>query len=68
VDDQILSDEDVLNIRIAMETFNKINNPGKSLGGLPKVFHKIYQAARKWTGLGTLPKSIYFARGRRIAM
>jgi predicted DNA-binding transcriptional regulator YafY len=60
VDDQILSDEDVMNIRIAIETFNKINNRDQSLGSLPKVFHKIYKAARKWTQPGNLQKSIYF--------
>lgn len=60
VDDQILSDEDVLNIRIAIETFNKISNPDRSSGGLPKVFYKIYKAARKWTGPETVQKSIYF--------
>ncbi len=60
VDDQILTDEDVMNIRIAIETFNKIHNRDQSLGNLPKVFHKIYKAARKWTQPGNLQKSIYF--------
>lgn len=60
VDDQILSDEDVMNIRIAIETFNKINNQGQSMGDLPKIFHKIYKAARKWTKPGSLQKFIYF--------
>jgi len=60
VDDQILTDEDVLNVRMAIEMFNKIHNRDQTLSGLPGVFHKIYKAARKWTGKGTLPKFIYF--------
>lgn len=60
VDDQILSDTDVLSIRIALETFNKINNPGQLWGDLPKVFYKIYKAARKWNQPNKLQKHIYF--------
>ena len=60
IDDQLLTDEDVLNVRIAIETLSRINSRDLSPSGLPDVFHKIYKAARKWTGHGTLPKSIYF--------
>ena len=60
VDEQLLTGEDVLNIRMAIETLNKINPRDRSAGSLPDVFYKIYKAARRWTGAGTLPKSIYF--------
>lgn len=60
IDDQLLSDEDVLNIRIAIETFNKINNRDKAFGDLPEVFRKIYKASRKWTQPDTYQKHIYF--------
>lgn len=60
VDNQMLSDEDVLNIRLAIETFNKINHAEQPTGSLPQIFHKIYKASRKWTQPGALQKFIYF--------
>lgn len=60
IEDQLLSEEDVLNIRIAIETFNKINNQDKALGDLPGIFRKIYRASRKWTQTDTTQKHIYF--------
>lgn len=60
VDDQLLTDDDVLNIRIAIETFNKINNQEKVFGDLPGIFRKIYRASRKWTQPDTHQKYIYF--------
>ncbi len=60
VDDQLLTDDDVLNIRMAIETFNKINNHEKAFGDLPGIFRKIYRASRKWTQSDTHQKYIYF--------
>jgi predicted DNA-binding transcriptional regulator YafY len=60
IEDQLLSDEDVLNIRIAIETFNKINNNDKAFGDLPVIFRKIYRASRKWTEPESPHKYIYF--------
>ena len=37
VDNQMLSDEDVLNIRLAIETFNKINHAEQPTGRLPQI-------------------------------
>lgn len=60
VDDQLLSADDVLNLRMAIETFNKINNHGKAFGDLPDLFRRIYRASRKWTQPNTYQKHIYF--------
>lgn len=60
VDDQLLSDDDVLNLRMAIETFNKINNHGKALGDLPDLFRKLYRASRKWTRPDSGQKYLYF--------
>jgi len=60
VDDQLLNEDDVMNIRIAIETFNKINNHEKTFGDLPGIFRKIYRASRKWTNPDTHQKYIYF--------
>ncbi|MCY7329088.1 MAG: WYL domain-containing protein, partial [Saprospiraceae bacterium] len=60
VEDQLLSDDEVLNLRMAIETFNKINNNDKAFGALPDLFRKIYRAAVKWTQPDTYQKNIYF--------
>jgi predicted DNA-binding transcriptional regulator YafY len=60
IDDQLLSDDDVLNVRMAIELFNKINNRDKGMGDLPAIFRKIYNASRKWNKAETPQKHIYF--------
>lgn len=60
LEDQLLNDEDVKSLRIAMETFNRINNGSKALGDLPEVFRRIYKASRKWTQPDSYQKAIYF--------
>lgn len=60
IDDQLFSDEEVLNVRMAIELFNKINPQDKAVGSLPKIFRKIYQASRKWALPVEGQKHIYF--------
>jgi len=60
VDDQMLNDEDVLNIQMAIEMFNKINPGQQPAGKLPQIFQKIYKASRKWTQHRPMEKFIYF--------
>lgn len=60
IDDEILTKEDLLHIRMAVEMMNKINAPGTSTGNLSQIFQKIYRAARKWTHTKKLEKIIYF--------
>jgi len=60
LEDQLLNDADLASLRIAIETFNRINNHDKALSALPEVFHKIYKASRKWTRPDSFQKIIYF--------
>jgi predicted DNA-binding transcriptional regulator YafY len=60
VEDQLLSDDDVLSIRMAMELFNKINERDKAISNLPAIFRKIYRASRKWSKPDNPQKHIYF--------
>jgi predicted DNA-binding transcriptional regulator YafY len=60
VEGKLLTTDDVLNLRIAMETFNKINPQQQSSEDLSQVFQKIYTAARRWVKPGTVTKVIYF--------
>ncbi len=60
LEDQLLNDSDLTSLRIAIETFNRINNHDKELGDLPEVFRKIYKASRKWTQPDSYQKTIYF--------
>jgi predicted DNA-binding transcriptional regulator YafY len=59
-DDLMLSDDEVLSIRLAMELFNKINHKSVNINDFPTIFRKIYQASRKWTKNETPQKHIYF--------
>ncbi len=60
VEEHLISEEEVLTIRMAIELFNKINPMDKTQSALPKIFRKIYNASRKWTLPDQTQKHIYF--------
>jgi predicted DNA-binding transcriptional regulator YafY len=59
-DEVMLSDDEVLSVRLAMELFNKINHKSVNLNDFPEIFRKIYKASRKWTKAEAPQKHIYF--------
>jgi predicted DNA-binding transcriptional regulator YafY len=60
IEGMFINYEDATHLRIALETFQRIDTQGKLLGSMPEVFRKIYKASRKWTKSDVFQKIIHF--------